>query len=62
MDTGFFSVPSFSFWVNHATYPIAPLVPRLVLLLRLAGMSPLRCYAYPAASPAAHLGMSNCFL
>ena len=45
---------------ENATHPIAPLEPRLAALLRLAGLSPLRCRALPATPPAAHSGAFNC--
>ena len=45
-----------------ATHPMALLEPRLSALLRLAGMSPLRCLAFSVTSPAAPSGVSNYFL
>jgi hypothetical protein len=44
---------------KNATHPIEPRCGALAALLRLAGISPLRCRALPAHRSAAHSGASN---
>ena len=43
-----------------AMRPIAPRLTRQAALLRLVGLSPLRCHALPGTPITAHSGAFNC--
>ncbi len=59
MNIYFFSFDEVHSLGDSATHPIEPLAVRLGALFLLAGSSPRRRHAYPAAPPAAHSGASN---
>ncbi len=45
---------------ESAMRPIAPRLTRQAALLRLVGISPLRCLAFPGTPITAHSGAFNC--
>jgi hypothetical protein len=59
MNADTFSHEPHHLTVHSATHPIEPFGGALAALLRLAGMSPLRCRALPSHRRTAHSGVSN---
>ena len=45
---------------DYAMRPIAPRLTRQAALLRLVGISPLRCHVLPGTPITAHSGAFNC--